>query len=132
MWQFMEHLVTPKYYIFLRGQTTPITTIWSEVPRTVCYILLNKPPSSYFNTKYTTYGARHNLPEHLVLFKVFNLLRMFAVCMAMSHHSSSLGIVASNLGWTPLLYTGIEIWSGFSASWYAVGNESNKRCAELI
>ena len=73
MWQYIGQLVTPKYYIFLRGQTTPITIIWSEVSRTACYILLNKPPSSYFDTIDTTYGTRHTLPEHLVSFKVLNL-----------------------------------------------------------
>lgn len=75
----------PKVLYFLRGETTQITTIWSEVPRTACYILLNKPPSSYFDTIDTTYGTRHTLPEHQVSFKVLNLLRMFAVCMAMCH-----------------------------------------------
>ena len=56
----MEHLVTPKYYV---ERANPLGTDHSNnyncVQRTVCYILLNIPPSPYFNAIYTIYGAEH-------------------------------------------------------------------------
>jgi len=114
IWQFMEHLVTPKYYM-LGGTvgllyTTQLTTI----------TLLQHDRAHMEQDISFQYTWCHSK---------FLLGCVFFLClMAMLHQlqflTSSLGTVASNLNWTPLLHTGIEIWSGFSTACYAVGNES--------